>query len=129
MPDYTHTVRVDAAPDEAFAVLSEPANLPRYVATMVEAEAEPGDRLHVAADVEGRHEEGEARLTTDRDARTMEWSGPGHGAYHGRLQVDADGNAALVTIRIHVERDADEAEIERALAETAANVERLVAAR
>src|SRR5436190_16879262 len=106
MADYTRTVSVAAAPDAAFEALADPKNLPRYVSMMVQAEPEQGDELHVAADVEGRHEEGEAHLRVDRGARRMEWSGPADSAYKGALEVSPSGEGSSVTIEIHVVRDA-----------------------
>ena len=129
MADYTRTVTVAAAPDAAFDALTDPANLPRYVATMVTAEPEQGEEMHVAAEVEGRREEGEAHVHVDRDARRMEWSASGASDYRGRLDVAPDGAGSIVTIAIHVVHDADEGEIERALDETARNIEALLSER
>lgn len=126
MPDYTRTVTVAAAPDAVFGVLADPRNLPRYVATMVDAEPEQGSRVHVAADVQGRHEEGDADFRTDAAARRMEWSGAGQSGYRGRLEVAAAGDGSTVTIALHVVHDADGGEIDRVLDETVANIERLV---
>jgi carbon monoxide dehydrogenase subunit G len=126
MADYTRTVTVAAAPDAAFAALADPKNLPRYVATMVAAEPEQGEQLHVAADVQGRHEEGDARFHADPDARRMEWSGAPGGDYNGWLEVAPAGEGSSVTVQIHVVHDADEAEINRVLDATAANIERLL---
>jgi polyketide cyclase/dehydrase/lipid transport protein len=128
MPVYERTVTVPAAPDAAFNVLANPANLPRYVATMVMAEVEHGDELRVAADVQGRHEEGEAHLHADPAAQRMEWGASADNGYSGSLQVAPADAGSTVTIRIHVVHDADASEINRALDETAANIERLLAA-
>ncbi len=69
MVDYERTVSVDAAPEDAFRFLTDSSNLPRYVATMVSAGPREGDRLRVAAEVAGRHEEGEARVRVDEARR------------------------------------------------------------
>lgn len=126
--DYTRTITVAAAPDAAFEALADPKNLPRYVSTMVEADARRGEEIHVAADVQGRHEEGDAHLRTDSDNRRMEWSGAGDSDYKGWLEVTPSDGGSTVTIQIHVVHDADESEISQALDETAVNIERLLAA-
>jgi carbon monoxide dehydrogenase subunit G len=126
--DYTRTITVAAAPDAAFEALANPKNLPRYVSTMVEADVQQGDEVHVAADVQGRHEEGDAHLRTDSAQRRMEWSGAGDSGYQGWLEVTPSGDGSTVTIQIHVVHDADESEINQALDETAGNIERLLAA-
>jgi hypothetical protein len=126
MADYERSVTVAADPDEAFASLADRRNLPRYVATMVEAEARQGDELHVAANVQGHREEGEAHLHADAGARRMEWGGAPDSGYRGSLEVEPAGKGSTVTIRIHVVHDADEGEVNRALDETAANIERLL---
>jgi hypothetical protein len=128
MADYERSVSVAAAPDAAFQFLAEPTNLPRYVATMVEAKPGRGEELHVAADVQGRHEQGEAHLHADPKTRRMEWGSPGENDYSGRLEVTPASDGSKVTIEIHVAGDADENEINRVLDETAANIERLLVA-
>lgn len=126
MRDFERSVTVTADPDEAFRFLADPGNLPRYIARMVLARPEDGERLHVAADVEGRHEEGHARFRPDPAARCLEWGAEQGSGYRGSLQVSEDAQGALVTIRLHLNRDEDEAEVNRVLDETAANIERLL---
>ena len=127
MADYERSVTVAAAPDTAFEFLAEPTNLPRYVATMVEADPRQGEELRVAADVQGRHEQGEAHFHADSSARRMEWSAAGENDYSGRLEVRPSSEGSTVTIQIHVAGDADATEINRVLDDTAANIERLLA--
>jgi carbon monoxide dehydrogenase subunit G len=126
--DYTRAITVAADPDVAFEALANPKNLPRYVSTMVEADVQRGDEVHVAADVQGRHEEGDAHLRTDPGNRRMEWSGAGASDYKGWLEVTPSDEGSTVTIQIHVVHDADESEINQALDETAVNIEGLLAA-
>ena len=125
--EFERTVTVNAAADAAFEFLTDPSNLPQYVATMVKAEPLSGGLLRVAADVQGRHEEGDAQIRVDRAGRRMDWSGPSESGYSGWLQVSASGDASSVTIHIDVANDQDEAEIDRVLDETAANLQRLLA--
>lgn len=80
----------------------------------------------MAADVLGRHEEGEARIKVDDVGRRMEWAGEeGHG-YRGWLQVVAAATGSSVTIHIEGARQDEEPEIERALDETVENIERML---
>lgn len=126
MRDFERTATVARAPDDTFRFLAEPSNLPRYVARMSQARPETGDRVHVAADVQGRHEEGDAHFRADPVGRRLEWGAQGTGGYGGWLQVaDAPGGAG-VTIHLHVQHDEDESEINRVLDETVANIERLL---
>ena len=128
MADYERSVTVAAAPGVAFPILADPANLPRYVATMVTARRTQGESLHVAADVAGRHEEGDARYHVDDAARRLEWGGGGDSHYRGWLQVGESDGGASVTVHIHAVHDQDDAEVNRALDETMANIERLITA-
>lgn len=129
MVDYERNVTVDAAPDAAFRFLADPSNLPRFVATMVLAEPEQEERLRVAAEVWGRREEGAARVQVDASGRRMEWSGEGDRNYGGWLEVSEAGEGSSVTIHITAVSDEEEAEINRALDETAANIDRLLGSR
>ncbi len=126
MPDFERSTIVAATPDDAFRFLADTNNLPRYIASMVLAEPTQGEQLRVAAEVQGRHEEGDARFRVDSSRLYMEWSGQGEGGYHGWLQVSESGQGASVSIHVHAERDQDESEIIRAMEETASNIERLL---
>ena len=126
MTDFERTATVASTPDDAFRFLSDPGNLPRYVAMMSAAQPEGRDRLHVAADVQGRHEEGDARFRTDASARRVEWGGEGADGYGGWLQVVAAPAGSRITLHLHVQHDQDEAEINRTLDETVANIQRLL---
>lgn len=126
MPDFQRSTTVNVDPERAFMFLADPANLPRYVAEMVLAQPEDGERLRVAAHVEGRHEEGDARFHTDPFRRYMEWSGEPSSSYRGSLQVSESGTGSSVTIRLHDERDENALEINRVLDETMKNIERLL---
>jgi uncharacterized protein YndB with AHSA1/START domain len=127
MAEFERTVTVATAPDNAFRFLADPRNLPRYVARMTVAQPEGGNTLRVAAEVEGRHEEGDARFRSDPAARRIEWGAGNSTGYRGWLQVAESGDGASVTIHLHVEREEDEAEIDRVLDETVSNIERLLA--
>lgn len=127
MADYERRIRVGASPEAAFAFLADPDNLTRYVATVVKAEAQGNNTVRIAAEVQGRHEEGDALLQIDSARRRMDWSAPGDSDYSGSLQVAATEDGATVTLHIHVSREQDDAEINRVLEETAANIQGLLA--
>ena len=126
MADFERSTTVGAAPDVAFDFLSDPLHLPDYVATMthVGSDADEGE-LHVEADVQGRHESGEARFAVDRRTRRVEWGRPG-ADYGGSITVsagDTDGTSQ-VAITLHTHDDANRAEIETVLDQTVRNIGR-----
>lgn len=129
MPDFERTARVNAEPEDAFRFLADPANLPTYVATMSFAQPQQGDRVHVAAEVQGRHEEGDARFTSDTARRRIEWGAGGQSGYEGSIEVSGTDGGSSVHIRLHVEHERDEPEINRAMDETVSNIERLLGGR
>jgi hypothetical protein len=122
MPEYERTASLAVGADEAFMYLSDAANLTSYVATMVKAVPEEGHELLVAADVQGRHEEGEASFEPDPAARTIEWGSKKNPRYRGWLQVSDTGGGSSVTVRISTDRDDSAEEIDRALDDTMTNI-------
>lgn len=126
MPEYERSAQVTADPDDTFRFLADPANLPRYVASMSLARPEQGDQLRVAAEVQGRHEEGDAHFSADSTQRRIAWGAEGSSGYRGSIDVtEADGGSAVL-IRLHIEHAHDESEINRVLDETVSNIERLL---
>src|ERR1019366_9413863 len=101
MVEYERSKTVPASGATVYAYVADPANLPAYISTMVRAGAMTGGELHVAAEVEGRHEEGDARFQADSAARRIEWGGSGTSAYHGWLHLaDAESGSSTVTIHL-----------------------------
>ena len=129
MLEYERTAKVNAGPEDAFRFLADPKNLPKYVASMSLARPEQGDHLRVAAEVQGRHEEGDAHFVADSDRRRMEWGAEGQSGYRGSIDVSGSDGGSAVHIRLHVEHAHDEREINRALDETVSNIERLLGRR
>lgn len=125
MADFERSATIHASADATYQYLADPTHMPEYVATMTRAEASRGGHLHVAADVQGRQEEGEAMFEVDEAARRLEWGREGH-EYHGWLAVTGLTGAPTSTVTIHLEthEQTDAAEVERALDETMANIER-----
>ncbi len=127
MAEYERSETVQASGANVYAYVADPANLPAYISTMVRADAVSGGQLHVAAEVEGRHEEGDARFRADSAARRIEWGGSGTSDYHGWLQVaDAEPGSSTVTIHLSTTSPDDADQVEQALAETLANIGRVV---
>jgi hypothetical protein len=122
MPEYERSFSLQVSPDEAYGYLADPANMPRYVATMITARPGGEGRLRVAAEVSGRHEEGEASLLRDDGARRMEWGSGTNPRYHGWLEVGGSASSASVTIHISTDRTEEADEAERVLDQTVANI-------
>jgi uncharacterized protein YndB with AHSA1/START domain len=126
MPDDHRSIRVAAQPEVAFAFLADPHHLPRYVATVVKAEPQPDGTLRVAAQVQGRHEEGDALLQVDPAHQRMDWSAPDNTDYSGSLHVSATDAGSQIHLHLHLSREQDQAEINRVLDQTAANIQQLL---
>jgi len=123
MAEYERSATVNATPAATYDYLADPRHMPDYVATMTQAQRSDGGHLHVAAEVEGRHEEGDAMFRSDPVSRRLEWGREGH-AYRGWLTVGGDdGPISTVTIHLETHDESDGAAIERALDETIANIQ------
>jgi uncharacterized protein YndB with AHSA1/START domain len=128
MADYERSVALAAPADRTFECLANPANMPKYVAMMTTASPRGDDTLHVAAEVQGRHEEGDAHFHADPARRRLEWGGEGEGGYRGWLEVTESDGGSTVTVHIHAEHDSgeDDAVINRAFDETLQRMKDLV---
>lgn len=128
MADYVRTVALAAPADRVFERLADPANMPKYVAMMTTATPQGGNTVHVAAEVQGRHEEGDAVVRADPQRRRLEWGGAGEGGYRGWLEVVEAAEGSSVTVNIHAEHDspADDALINRGFDETMQRIKNLV---
>ena len=127
MAVYERSATVHATPAATYGYLSDPRHLPEYVATMTQARPTTQGHLRVAADVQGRHEEGEAMFRADPSSHRLEWGREGH-EYRGWLTV-ADGEVdgtSTVTIHLQTHDETDGAEVERALDETMSKIENAV---
>jgi carbon monoxide dehydrogenase subunit G len=123
MGDYERSALVPADPDRVFGYVSDPMNMPNYIATMTSVQRE-GDGLRVAAMVEGRGlEEGPATFDVDAVSRSISW-GQADSEYHGALNVAAENGQSRVTIRLHTLDDSDAAQTEQALRDTMDNISR-----
>ena len=125
MADFERSATIHASADATYEYLADPRHLPDYVAFMTEAREAPGAHLHVAADVQGRHEEGEAMFLADEAFRRLEWGREGH-EYHGWMTVAGMTGAptSLVTIHLETHEPTDTDLVEQALDETLRNIDR-----
>jgi hypothetical protein len=125
MADYERSATFDAAPQATYDYLADPPHMPEYIATMTGAGSVVGEHLHVSADVGDRHEEGDAMFHADAAARRLEWGREGS-SYRGWLSVDGDDGAETSTVTIHLRThdDTEADQVERALDDTIANIER-----
>jgi uncharacterized membrane protein len=127
MGDYSGSTKVRAPAGQLFGYLSDIGNLPRYFTAMTSAEPAGQDAVRVAADLNGTTREGEAWFRVDRERRHLEWGSEGPDDYHGSLDVAGDERTSSVTVFLHTERH-DSSDIDRGIADTLAEVKRLVEA-
>jgi carbon monoxide dehydrogenase subunit G len=125
LPEYEVSGSVNASPGSVFAYLSDVDHLTDYVPHMVLARDE-GEGLRVAAEVQGRHEEGAAWLNTQEDQRRIEWGGKGTGGYGGWLSVAESAEGSTVTIHLSTDRVSDAEEIGDSLSQALANIKEQV---
>ena len=126
MPDYEETGPVALGAEAVFAYVSDVAHLTEYVPNMIQARSED-DHLQVAAEVQGRHEEGAATFRADDERGLIEWGGSGPGGYRGWLQVSGSSEtSSTVTIHLSTDREEDAEEIRRSLSQALENIRKQV---
>ena len=127
MADFERSATIHAPADATYEYLEDPRHMPEYVAFMTNAQESRGGHLHVAADVQGRQEEGEAMFEADPAARRLEWGREGH-EYHGWMTVAGmtGSPTSMVTIHLETHEETDTALVEQALDETLRNIDRAV---
>jgi uncharacterized membrane protein len=120
MGTHQYEAPVDLPAQELFDYLRDVRHLPEYLPQMTELEPEGGDRVHVAATVDGHQVESEAWLRVDEAAHTLRWGAAGPDDYHGELTVtETQPGSCSVRIELHTER-ADDAAVQHGLEETVA---------
>ncbi|MFO1349547.1 MAG: SRPBCC family protein [Gammaproteobacteria bacterium] len=108
MSEYEYSLAVRAAPDEVFQFVSDPDNLARYLPTVHEAKAQPGERLRVKGEAAGHFYDSDGFYHVNADERRMEWGSDGENRYRGWLQVMPTGGDAQVTVHLSFEPRPDQ---------------------
>lgn len=105
MTDYHREIDIEVSADQAFAFVSNIANLPRFVPTTRKADVEHG-HIHIDGVAGGRPYHDDGQIYVDADQRVMRW-GSGASAYRGELSVSEGGaHTSRVAINLHF-RDGD----------------------
>jgi carbon monoxide dehydrogenase subunit G len=131
MTAYERTTTVGVGAEAAYEILADPRRLSEYVATIEHVETAVVD-----GDPEAEPEEGvtispvpEARFFADRATRRIEWSDPEAGQEVSVTVAEGTASTSQVTVRYAVGDDADPAEVERLLDQTARSMRRLLSGR
>jgi uncharacterized protein YndB with AHSA1/START domain len=104
MATYEQSQAMDAPPEAVFAFLQDPANLPKYLPPIHNAEVDRPEHIELdgqGPDGEQFHNEGHFKV--DVDARRMEWGADVGHAYSGWLQVAEDGGPDRSEVTVHLE--------------------------
>jgi carbon monoxide dehydrogenase subunit G len=109
--EHEHTEHVAAAPDQVFAAIADPENLPHYVPQLTVVERADGDKLTVEARYEGHTQRGEVWFRADESKRRIEWGASGS-AYHGWIEVSPEADGSRLTLFLATARgDASDNEV------------------
>jgi ribosome-associated toxin RatA of RatAB toxin-antitoxin module len=125
MPDFERHMMVAVDPDTAFDYVADPSHLPEFVSMLKEARHEPGRQrteIHVAAEVNGRREEGDTRFRADRWSRSIDWGDPPD--YRGTMRIEAaEARRCRISLLLRVRDPRGEGSlIEQAMDETMASL-------
>jgi hypothetical protein len=130
MPDFERHMMVAVDPDTAFAYVADPTHLPEFVSMLTEARHEPGRQrteIHVAAEVNGRREEGDTRFRADRWSRSIDWGDPPD--YRGTVRIEAAAGGSRISLLLRVRDPRGEASlIDQAIDETMAKLSEVLTA-
>lgn len=119
-----------APADRSFELLSDPMHLADFVpiVDLQDSTAVDGE-LDVDADLEERQGAPGAGFVADTRTRHIDWGRPG-ADYGGSLEVaELTARTARVTLRLRTRDDADQAEVERVVDATIANIRRVLSGR
>jgi len=100
MPDYEHSLAIEASPDAVFDFVSDIANLPKYLPTTHKAEAQPGGRVRVQGEAGGHAYDSDGYFRLDAPNRRMEWGSDGENRYLGWLEIDGAADECEVTVHL-----------------------------
>ncbi len=100
MPDYEHSLTIQASPDAVFDFVSDVANLPKYLPTTHKAGAQPGGRVRVQGEAGGHAYDSDGYFRVDAPNLRMEWGSDGENRYLGWLEIDGAADECEVTVHL-----------------------------
>ena len=110
MPDYEHSLTIDASPDTVFAFVSDIQNLPKYLPTTHAAEAQLGERVRVQGEAGGHAYDSDGYFRLDAPNHRMEWGSDGENRYLGWLEIDGVADECEVTVHLTFQPKLEQAE-------------------
>ena len=100
MPDYEHSLTIEASPETVFEFVSDIKNLPKYLPTIHQAEAQPGGRVRVQGEAAGRAYDSEGYFRIDAPNHRLEWGSEGENRYQGWLEIDGVAGECEITVHL-----------------------------
>ena len=97
--EFEESLSMRAQADEVFNFVADVQNMPKYLPTTRNAQAQDGDHVRVQGEAKGHRYDSDGYLRSDPSARRLEW-GADEGYYAGWMQVREDGNGSAVTVHI-----------------------------
>lgn len=97
--EYEERLSMRASPDQVFDFVADVRNLPRYLPTTKDAQAQGEERVRVQGEAQGHRYDSDGYLRRNADANRLEW-GADEGYYSGWLQARPDGDGSEVTVHI-----------------------------
>lgn len=97
MSDYTDSIDVHAPADAVFRFVSDLENLPRYLPTVHQAQAQGTGRVALDGVADGHPYHSDGWFRAEPDVRRLRWGSDGENDYSGQLEVAGSGSAAKVT--------------------------------
>lgn len=108
MPEYEHSLAIEASPDAVFAFVSDIANLPKYLPTTHHAEAQGPGRVRVQGKAGGHAYDSDGRFHADPIDHRLEWGSDGENRYLGWLEIDGVEDECEVTVHLSFQPKAEQ---------------------
>jgi len=99
--EYERTVTIDAAPEQVWSLVADPASLPAWLVRTTEADSPGPDLVHLTRETEGHPYELEGLFRAQPEQRRVEWGSRGVGDYAGWLQI-ADAGEGRCSVTLHL---------------------------
>ena len=115
MPDYEHSLTIEASPETVFKFVSDIKNLPKYLPTTHQAEALPGDRVRVQGEAADHAYDADGYFRVDAPNHRLEWGSDGENRYRGWLEID--GAASECEVTVHLSFQANPGDRDKAISE------------